>query len=135
MEEIALIEELIRDNPFAKMLQFKFIEFNEERTAATMVVRDEFMNINGQIHGGILFSFCDSVAGLTARVRGGQSTTIDGSINYLTNAPGGKLRAECLCQRQGRKISVYTVSVFSENEDLLCISTLTMYHGSKKVQR
>lgn len=128
MEAIALIKQLIADNAFAKMLQFEFTEFTEEKTVATMIVREEFMNINGQVHGGILFSFCDSVAGLTASVRSGKSTTIDGNIHYLTNTPGGILRAECRCQRQGRKISVYTVSVFSEDEQLLCISTLTMYH-------
>ena len=132
MDYLKYVNELLEHNPVAKFLGFEFTEMQPHQSVAIMEAKQEHLNVNGQIHGGILYTFCDSVAGLTAKVNAQLSTTLDGTIHYFANCQGGRLRGECIRRSKTNRISVYDVSVYNEEGILLCISTLTMYHALPK---
>ncbi|MGN0483311.1 MAG: PaaI family thioesterase [Lachnospiraceae bacterium] len=85
-------------------------------------------NPNGSVHGGMLFTLADTIAGVAGESRGRVVTTINSNINYLKPAfEGDLLTAEAVERKVGATISVYDVSITNQKGTLIATATLTYF--------
>ena len=115
--------------PFAHFLGIKLISVAPERLEAGLVVRDEFTNWNGMMHGGALMAYADSLGGTTghANLKPGQrTTTIESKTNFFAGVPIGDVaRAECVPLHRGRTTIVVQTRITRSDGKLAAIVTQT----------
>ena len=86
------------------------------------------------IHGGLLFTMADSVAGTAAMTSGHICVTLNSSISYIKSATRGlPLKAVAKKIHQGRSTGVYDVEI---TEDGLPIArgTVTLFMLEQRVE-
>ena len=79
---------------FIKHLHLSFTELSKGNVAAEIEVGDELLNPMGTVHGGCLFSICDTVGGTAAMTYGSIVTTTMATISYIRPAGGKTLYAK-----------------------------------------
>ena len=82
--------------PFAHFLGIKLISVAPERLEAELVVREDFTNYNGVMHGGALMAYADSLGGTISRANlkaGQRTTTIESQDEFLRRHPDRQCRA------------------------------------------
>lgn len=88
-------------------------------------------NPNGSIHGGMIFTLADTVAGAAAESQGRMVTTMNASVNFLKPAfEGNILSAEAKIRKDGKNVCVYDVDICNEKEELIVTATLTFFYLS-----
>jgi uncharacterized domain 1 len=104
----------------------------DEATATTAIAHVDIsaksLNIYGNIHGGLLYSLADNVAGMCARATGNNHVTLQGSMNYLKGISSGRITAKAIVVHRGRTTCVLDVNIFSEDNLCLAKGTFTMYN-------
>lgn len=96
---------------------------------AEMEYRDSQMNPNGSVHGGLIFSLADSVAGTAACTHGNMVTTSTGSIYFLHAAfHPKKLIAEAQELKAGRNLMTYDVKIKTETGRLIAKATMEYFN-------
>lgn len=96
---------------------------------ATMEYRDTQINPNGSVHGGLIFSLADSVAGTAACTRGNMVTTSTGSIYFLNAAFHPKmLVAEATELKAGKSLMTYDVKVKTDTGILIAKAVMEYYN-------
>lgn len=117
-----------QDN-FSKHLGLEFLEINHEGIIeARMKIKDYFYNHINSVHGGLLFSLADVVAGTKANSYGKKVTTLNSTFNYLAPAINTEyLLAKAKEVKKGRTICVYEVEIFNDDNKLIASGTFTYY--------
>ena len=87
----------------------------------------ESKNYAGAIHGALLFTMADYCAATTARTDGRKYVTLDAEAHYLKNVKEGRVTARSRVVHRGRTSVLVDVSVYSEDEKLLCTARITMF--------
>ena len=96
---------------------------------ARMEYRDTYVNPNGSVHGGLIFSLADSVAGTAACTRGNMVTTSTGSIYFLNAAFHPKvLVAEATELKAGRSLMTYDVKVKTDTGILIAKAVMEYFN-------
>ena len=115
--------------PFAKFLGITLISVEPDRLEAELIVRDEFTNWNGVMHGGALMAYADSLGGSLARanVKDGQrTTTIESKTNFFAGIPIGNVaKAESIPLHRGRSTVVIQTRITRTDGRLAAIVTQT----------
>lgn len=115
-------------NEYASFMGIRTTEMKEGYARGELPVRKEFTNAIGSIHGGCLFSLADTIGGSAASSYGIRATTLSSDFHYLSPGIGvDKLYAEAIEIKNGKRISVYDVSVTDENGKLLAKGNFTFY--------
>ncbi len=114
-------------NPFANNLGIEVKEIKEGYSRVEVPVHDGLLNLAGSVHGGMLFTLCDVASGAAASSYQNKATTVDSSFHFLRPA----LNCKKLCAiakevKHGKRIMVFDVEVFNEDEKLLCKGIYTM---------
>jgi len=116
-------------NPFAKYLGIHTTILEVGYAKGELVLKEEFHNINGTVHGGCIFTLMDTIASAAAVSHGSRMVTLSGDVNYLNPATGtSKLICEAREIKYGKKVSVYLVEVFDDKEKLLATGTFSHYN-------
>lgn len=89
------------------------------------------VNFMGTMHGGALFTMADVAAGSALLSHGSLCVTLNSAINYIRPASGGTLRAVAHETHCGSKIGVCDVTIFNEENHVVCTCTCTMYLTGK----
>ena len=115
--------------PFAHFLGIKLISVAPERLEAELVVREDFTNWNGVMHGGALMAYADSLGGSISRANlkeGQRTTTIESKTNFFAGIPiGDTARAESVTLHRGRSTIVVQTRVTRNDGRLAAIVTQT----------
>ena len=109
-----------KENPFTREMGVKIIEIREGYAKLKLGVKKSHTNALGVVHGGCLFTLADSVCGVAASSYGGQSVTVNASINYLS--PTFRVReltGEAEVIKHGQRISVFQAEIKDESGNLL----------------
>ena len=113
---------------YIRFSHLNFIELSEGCAKAEVQVDKNMLNPMGTVHGGCLFSICDTVGGTAAMTHGVAVTTTMASISYLNPAPGkGILTAEAVELKAGNNLFRYDVFVRDEQGILLCKADLEYF--------
>lgn len=82
----------------------------------------------GAVHGGCLFSICDTVGGTAAMTHGVTVTTTVGTISYLNPAVDyDRLYAEAVELKAGKTLFCYDVLIRDERGTLMCKADMEYY--------
>lgn len=126
-------QELLKQNPFANLLDMELLEVSEGFVKARIPFQDKIQNIYGDFHGGALYSAADTLCGIAASSYGYYVTTINGSIQYLK---AGRNTEYVICEakviKPGRNISVVEFQIMDERDMLLNTGTFHFYNLKKK---
>jgi len=129
---MVLFEDILRrrlseDGAIARMgIRITHLDYGWAR--AEMVYQNAHINPNGSVHGGLIFSLADSVAGTAASTRGNKIVTSTGSIYFLNPAfQPKKLIAEANELKAGRSLMTYDVKIKTD-EGLLVAKAVMEYH-------
>lgn len=115
------IEDNIRNNPFVSHLGITVIEAKEGYVKAEMPLRYEEKQYSGTVHGGVLASIADTIAGYAAYTvteeKSGLLTT-DLNIKFFRSGWGDKLVAIGRSVKSGRRMQFAECEVYC-NDKLL----------------
>ena len=116
----AIMQERIKGT-FCDFLGMNVIKYQEGYCLTKSMIKPEFLNPLGSIHGGYLFTIADTTAGMASIIPGSDSTvtTIDGNMQFLNavlNCDG--LYAEAKGLKSGKRV-VYTDVVIKGEEGTL----------------
>lgn len=122
-------QELLKQNPFAAILNMELLEVSEGFVKAKIPFQDKIQNIYGDFHGGALYSAADTLCGIAASTYGYYVTTVNGTIQYLK---AGRNTEYVICEakviKPGRNISVVEFQVIDEREMLLNTGAFHFYN-------
>ena len=79
-------------------------------------------------HGGLLFSICDSAAGVAAETQGYEVVTRACSMHFLRPAKHGIITAKGRIVQKSRRIAFCTTELVDEDGELLASASFDMYY-------
>jgi uncharacterized protein (TIGR00369 family) len=113
---------------FEHNLAIRVVRKHADGVTVEFAVREEFLNSNGVLHGGVIASIADEAAWY-ARIhayKGERSaTTTELKVNYLRPIAGKKIRARAYALRAGKTLFVSRVDMFDTQKRLSAVSVVT----------
>lgn len=109
----------VRMNPFVQYLDIKFEKVNEGVVEARMILREEQKQYSGVIHGGVLASLADTVAGFAAYTMTPSDKdvlTAELKMSYLRAAWGKELYAKGVVIKPGRNVHFCECEIYCEGK-------------------
>lgn len=89
-------------------------------------LREESKNLYGFVHGGLMYSMADCVAGLTARTDGRAYVTQSSHMNFLRNTKQGTIYAEGRVVKRGRTVTIIHINVYDDEDRQLIDGVINM---------
>ena len=121
-----LLKERNAAGGFLRLLGVRTVEASYGHAVIELAVEEKHLNPFGAVHGGCLYSLCDTASGVCALACGVASVTSTGSIQYLRPAMHvQKLIAEATLLKGGKRLLINEVTVCDENGLLLAKATIT----------
>lgn len=116
-----------RGNPFMDYNNIKIVSVGTERSQVRMEITPAGRNLNGAVHGGLLYTMADCVAGITARADGRNYVTQSANINFLRNVTEGTLFATAEAVKRGKRVAVIHVKVEDQKQLLLADISISLF--------
>lgn len=124
-----------RDYESVRFLNIITDEVKKGYAKGRLVIRPEYMNPIGSVHGGCIFFLCDTIGGTAAISHGTYVTTISGNINYLNPAiDTSVLTAVAREVKYGKNIIVCDVEVFDEKNSIIAKGTFSYFNLNKLLE-
>ena len=131
LEEIA---HYINQSPFARSLGIELQELKEGYAVATMVVREDMLNSQGNPHGGAIFTLADTAFGAAGNSHGRKAVALNMSISYMSAVPAGTtLRAVAQEESLGHRIGFYRITVTTDQGQMVASCQATVYRKSEQL--
>jgi uncharacterized protein (TIGR00369 family) len=115
--------------PFGRLIGMKIIEAQPDRVVTEMVVREEFANRNGVLHGGAVMALADNMGGTATFLNlppGAATTTIESKTNFFAACPVGEtIRTETTPLHRGRTTMVWQTRILRADGKLAALVTQT----------
>ncbi len=109
------------------------------RVVNRIAIREEHLNYNDVVHGGVISSLIDSVAGGAVRtlrdegeIRQRPHATSDLHVSYLAPARGSELVAEARVVKMGRTAAFTEVEVRDDGGRLVAMGLVTFVIGTRR---
>lgn len=92
-------------------------------------ITPQSLNLYGIVHGGFLFTLCDTASGMATYAYERKNTTQQASMNFIKPATleDKKLYVECHSAHKGRTTVVNQVEITTESGRLVAVGTFTMF--------
>ena len=118
MEELLKTGQQVLDaQPFSSMLGTKLVSFTEEGAVLEIPIREELLQQNGFVHGGVLSYAADNALTFAGGAALGPAVlTSEYKINFLRPAGGRKLLARAAVVYAGKRQAVCRCDVLSVTE-------------------
>ena len=125
-------KQFLNDDKFALHAGIELLEVKSGTAKVRMEVKPFHINGVGLVHGGALFTLADFAFAAAANSHEEVAVAINASISYLKGVKAGILYAEAEEISNSRKISVYSIKIINEHNQLIATFQGMAY---KKVQR
>ncbi|MDO5154853.1 MAG: hotdog fold thioesterase [Eubacteriales bacterium] len=103
------------------------IEEQGENYAISLIPNEKNANVNGVVHGGIIFLLADEAIGRYVTSLGKKGAASDSNIHFYRPAMvGEKMTATVLERKIGKKLGVYLVEVKNEAGKLIADVMITV---------
>lgn len=127
----AMVAGRIPAPPIAKLMGFDLESVSEGRACFTVVPHESQYNPIGTIHGGLVCTLLDSVAGCAAQTtlpKGMGYTSLEIKVNYLRPvlATSGKLTAVGTVTKPGRRAAFVDATVVDADGKLVATASSTL---------
>lgn len=121
------LEAYRKSNPFMNYCGIEAVRAEPDDCEVRMTITPESKNTHGVVHGGLLFTLADCVAGLTARSDGRDYVTQSAHFNFIRNLPEGTIHAYGKPLHRGRTIVIVHVQLKDDTGRLLADGDLDMF--------
>lgn len=115
-----------KNNPYMNYNHIEIVSAGMDSSTVKVDLQPESMNLNGYVHGGLLYSLADCVTGITARMDGRNYVTQSAHINFLSNVTGGSIFCTSEVIRRGHRVIVQHVKIRDEKDHLLADGSVDM---------
>jgi len=120
---------------FEHKLSIRVVRKHADGVTVEFAIREDFLNSNGVLHGGVIASIADEAAwhAMIHAYKGERpATTSELKVNYLRPVAGQKVRARAYALRAGKTLFVSRVDLFDIQKRLSAVSVVTyILLGSK----
>jgi len=113
---------------FEHILSIRVVRKHADGVTVEFDLREDFLNSNGVLHGGVIASIADEAAwhALIHAYKGERpSTTTELKVNYLRPIAGKKMRARAYALRAGKTLFVTRVDLFDTQKRLSAVGLVT----------
>ncbi|MGD0821695.1 MAG: hotdog fold thioesterase [Desulfomonilia bacterium] len=111
------ITQKILKDPFIRFLGISVDTIEKGYSRCSVVIRDEMLNFNGAVHGGLIFSLADVAFSIASNSDHLPSFALDVSGSFLkTPQVGDKVVAEAKMIHTTKRTGLYRMEVFKGNE-------------------
>jgi acyl-CoA thioesterase len=118
-------------DPYATFLGIKLLECRPAYAKLELEVRPEFCNAVERAHGALVYAMADQAFAVSCNSCGQRAMALNVTIHYHAGAPiGTKLISEGKPVMQRRKISLWELTVKTDDGTLIATATGTAYHKS-----
>ncbi len=128
----AEMEQYVSSNHFMQYNHIELCSVSKDKSTVKTDLRPESLNLRGYVHGGLLCTMADCVAGVTARQDGRDYVTQSCHINYLRNVTSGTIYATAQVVKRGRQLAIFHITITDENNNLLVDGVVDMICVSKE---
>lgn len=112
------------------MFELREIDFVQESTepfCISLCPSEKNVNVNGSVHGGVLFLICDEVIGRYVTALDRKGAAADADIHfYRPAAANERIFATVRERKVGRKLGIYLVELTNEKQKLLADAMFTV---------
>jgi 1,4-dihydroxy-2-naphthoyl-CoA hydrolase len=123
-------------NTMVDFLGIKFTKIGEDFLEATMPVSDRTKQPYGLLHGGANMVLAETLGSVGSALLTDPDTQhcvgLEINANHLKPVKRGMVRGVTKPIHVGKKTQVWEVKIFSENDELTCISRITLAVLDKK---
>ncbi len=108
-------------SPYGTFMGIALDSFGEGEAVCSIALQDQHYNAGGRVHGGVLMSLADTVAGVAVRSlrpEGAASATTDLNISFIRPPMGDRLEAKAAVLHQGKRLYRVEISVFCSDTEI-----------------
>lgn len=130
------ISELVHEEGrFIDLVGLEILDISLGHVKGAIHVDRKHTNPLGVVHGGCIYTMADTIAGMAANTHGEYVVTTDSSISFLAPAiDTAIITVEANEVKYGRKLSVYDVKVYNDQDDVIGIGTFHFYNTGKPIE-
>lgn len=104
------------------LLGMEISEVREGFAKGKLTLKKVHLNIHGNAHGGIIFTFADQVGGACGNSLGRKAVLVESSIQYLKGATAGEtIYGEAALTYRGKKIGRIDTRVYNDRDELIAL--------------
>ncbi len=127
----SVILEKLYANDLHKHIGLEMLELSPTYAKARIKTDKKLDNVYGSIHGGILLTLADIVAGATACMSGYYASTVSAGLNFLLPAADTEyIYCECMKLKTGKHILVFDLRITDDNGNLLDSGEYSYFAGN-----
>ncbi len=128
MSNEKLFPKSYQKNPFMDYNHIEICEVSLDHSLLKATITPESKNPYGMLHGGLIYTMLDCVAGITARADGNDYVTQNVYVNYMRNVTDeDTVYAESEVVRRGRTLTVVHAFVRTESGQVLATAEVNMF--------
>ena len=129
-----VILDKVAANDFHRFIGLEIMELTPSHSKARIKSTAALANPYGSMHGGVLMSVADTVAGATACMNGRYASTVSASLNFLAPAENTEyVYCECTTIRAGKHMIVLDVKITDDRNELLDSGEFSYFAGKEPV--
>lgn len=126
--------QIVDQNPFMHAIGLEILTLEEGHCIGRIPYDISLTNPYASIHGGVLYTLADCVAGFAACSYGKFASTVSGTINYVSPAHHtAYITCEAICIRQGKSLAVYNTTTTDDNHNILQSGSFNYYLMNRDV--
>ena len=97
------------------------------RAVCSMELADVHRNAMGNVMGGAIFTLADFALAICCNIGEEPTVSVDSSISFFRSTQGAALTATAVCDKPGRHLGFYTVTVEDDLGKQIAKMTSTCY--------
>jgi acyl-CoA thioesterase len=128
-----IVTKMLDNDAMSQWLGIQLISVEKGNVTLQITVRKEMTNGFNIAHGGITYSISDSSLAFSANAHGIQAVSVETSISHLKPVYTGDILTTKVEEiSMTKRIGVYTINVYNQNNALVSTLKGTMYRNGKE---
>ncbi|MEE3462399.1 MAG: PaaI family thioesterase, partial [Lachnospiraceae bacterium] len=128
-------ENILTSYGHTKYMDIHIRSLEPGRVTGIMNISEKQRNFMDNVHGGALFSFADTLAGIVSASEGFGGVTAQGSMNFIAGAKGDRITGEAEIIKNGRSLIYIEVHIKDEEDKLCATASFVYYRNGDKYDR
>lgn len=105
----------------------RVVSGEDGRAVCSMELADVHRNAMGNVMGGAIFTLADFALAICCNIGEEPTVSVDSSISFFRSTQGAALTATAVCDKPGRHLGFYTVTVEDDLGKQIAKMTATCY--------
>jgi uncharacterized protein (TIGR00369 family) len=122
--------DFLNASQFYRYMQMEALDAEDGRSSFRLTVKDDFKNLYGILHGGVIATILDSTCSIAVASLlepGEFSYTLDQRVNYIGNVRSGVLHGQGKTIHKGRKTAVSEGEIRDDDGNLIAFGVNTLF--------